>query len=73
MDVNYYYHYKITQFVNVSASEQERRLQKSVYLAFTDLSAVVVASEMVQRPSEHASSDIFNTDYIWEYGPKGHG
>ena len=26
-----------------------------------------------QRPSEHASLDIFNTAYLWEFGPKGHG
>jgi len=40
----------------------------SVYLRITGLSKVVVASKRVQRPSEHASADIFNTAYLWEYG-----
>ena len=42
----------------------------SVYLLVTGLSTVVVARERVQRPSEHASADIFNTAYLWEYGAK---
>ena len=37
-------------------------------LELTDLSTVVVASERVNRPSEHASSDIFNKDNLWDYG-----
>ena len=45
--------------------EQERR---RVYLVFTDISTVVVVRERIQRPSEHASLDIFNADYLWEYG-----
>jgi hypothetical protein len=39
----------------------------------TDLSTVLVAREMRNAPSEHVSSDIFNTDYLWEYGAKGLG
>ena len=41
---------------------------RAVYLLVTGLSTVVIASKRVKRPSEHASADIFNTAYLWEYG-----
>ena len=45
-----------------------------MYVQITDLSTVAVGREMTRvlgaTSPEHASSDIFNTVYLWEYGAK---
>ena len=57
------------QYIYCAVSKVET-IQECVIRDYRVYITVVVASERVQRPSEHASSDIFNTDYLWEYGPK---
>ena len=66
-----------TFFINYNVDadmcrEKGSQLYKSRVISIKVLSTVVVASERVQHPSEHASSDIFNMAYIWDY-PKGSG